>query len=149
MALVPAAHFRYGYSMRRIDKSQAAALAKAVAVLCVRNSYLEDLHSGITPSSATGDYSDVKVVTPHGEIPWEKLSRISDEEMKRLMKEIVNRVFMFLCRQNDPEYLDTFLRRGGLYVKNWDEPELTGDFIVPPQFTRKRKGAGKRRKSEP
>ena len=46
-----------------------------------RNSQLEDLHSGITPSSMSGDFTDVKVVTPYGEIPWADLSRISDKEL--------------------------------------------------------------------
>ena len=50
----------------------------------VRNSYLEDLHAGITLSTETGDFSDVKVVSPYGEIPWTELSRISDSEMGRL-----------------------------------------------------------------
>jgi len=78
--------------MKDTDQILAAALAKAITALCVRNTFLEDLHSGITPSSKSGDYSDVKVVTPYGEIPWQKLSRISpDEEMKRLMQEIVHK----------------------------------------------------------
>ena len=42
-----------------------AALAKALAVTCVRNTFLEDLHAGITPSSRTGDHADVTVVTPY------------------------------------------------------------------------------------
>jgi hypothetical protein len=50
---------------------------------CFRNTKLEDFHSGKYPSSKTGDYSDVKVVFPFGEIPGKELSRLSDEEMKR------------------------------------------------------------------
>jgi hypothetical protein len=46
--------------MKDADKSRAELLAKAIAVLCVRNTFLEDLHSGITVSSRSGDYSDVK-----------------------------------------------------------------------------------------
>ena len=84
--------------MNKTEKAHAAILAKAITAICVRNGYLEDLHAGITPSSMAGDYSDVKVVTPYGEIPWGKVSRISDEEMKRLMKGIVNQVYTFLCR---------------------------------------------------
>jgi hypothetical protein len=38
-------------------------------VLCVRNTSIEDVHAGIEPHSPSGDYSDVKVVTPVGEIP--------------------------------------------------------------------------------
>jgi len=53
----------------------------------VRNQ-LEDLHAGKFPVSLSGDYSDVKVVTPEREIPWNELSRISEEEMHFLMLEI-------------------------------------------------------------
>jgi hypothetical protein len=109
--------------MNKTEKAHAAILAKAITAICVRNGYLEDLHSGITPSSKAGDYSDVKVVTPYGEIPWEKLSRISDEEMKRLMKGIVNQIYTFLCRQSDPEFLDSFVAMGSRYSARWDEPE--------------------------
>ena len=49
----------------------------------MRNTFLEKLHEGITPSSEAGDYSDVKVVTPYGEIPWRNVSLISDREMNR------------------------------------------------------------------
>ncbi len=50
-----------------------------------------------------------KVVTPFGEIPWHNLSRISDAEMKRLMKEIVNKLFIFLSRQDDQAFLEAYL----------------------------------------
>jgi ligand-binding SRPBCC domain-containing protein len=46
--------------------------------------------------SATGDFDDVKVVAPYGEILWTRLSRISDDEMKALMIEVTNKVFTFL-----------------------------------------------------
>ena len=38
--------------------------AMGMAVLCVRNTCIEEIHRGTEPGSATGDYSDVKVVTP-------------------------------------------------------------------------------------
>ena len=53
------------------------------AALCVRNTFLEDLHAGVTPSSQSGDYADVKVVTPYGEIPWRDVSRVSGDLAKR------------------------------------------------------------------
>jgi hypothetical protein len=109
--------------MNGTDKARSAILAKAITAICVRNGYLEDLHAGITPSSKSGDYSDVKVVTPFGEISWEKVSRISDEEMKRLMKGIVNQIYTFLCRQDDPEFLEWFVTMGSDYSARWDEPE--------------------------
>lgn len=64
-------------------------VAKLLAVMGVRNNTdLEELHAGITPSWKTGDYSDVKVITPYGEIEWNRLSRISDKEMRSLMLSI-------------------------------------------------------------
>ena len=64
-------------------------MAKLLAVHGVRNNTeLENLHAGKIPSSKTGDYSDVKVVSPYGEIEWNELSRISEEEMRSLMLSI-------------------------------------------------------------
>lgn len=79
-------------------------LAKAMAVQCFRNTKLEDFHAGTFPSSQTGDYSDVKVVSPFGEIPWNRVSRISDEEMKALMLDVVERCDRMLSTLlSDPE----------------------------------------------
>jgi len=47
--------------------------------------------AGKFPSSQTGDYSDVKVVSPYGEIAWNDLARFDDEEMKILMINVVDR----------------------------------------------------------
>jgi len=94
------------------------------------------LHAGTTPSSKAGDYSDVKVVTPYGEIPWPQVSRISDKDMKRLMKEIVNALYTFLCRQDDSAFIEAFLALGSQYTARWDEPELLHDFVVPAKASR-------------
>jgi len=48
----------------------------------------------------------VKVVPPFGEIPWRNASRITDTETKRLLKEIVDRIYTFLCQQQDPAFLE-------------------------------------------
>ena len=57
---------------------------------------LEDIHAGMWPSSKAGDYSDVKVVSPYGEIPWARLSRISQEEMKELNIQAVDTIYAAL-----------------------------------------------------
>jgi hypothetical protein len=101
-------------------------LAKYLAQQCFRNTMLEDLHAGITPDSETGDYSDVVVRSPYGEIPWPKLSRLSDEEMKALMIEVVNKTYRALIVLFDD-------RLGGELIKvlaqhdflpRWNEPTL-------------------------
>ncbi len=73
------------------DPGLQQRLAKYIVQQCFRNSELENLHAGLAPSSKTGDYSDVVVKTPFGEIPWRELSRFDDAEMKVLMLDVVNR----------------------------------------------------------
>jgi ligand-binding SRPBCC domain-containing protein len=99
-------------------------LAKYLALQCFRNTMLEDLHAGSTPNSETGDYTDVVVRSPYGEIPWPRLSRLSDEEMKALMIDVVNKTYHALSVLFDN-------RLGGELVKilaqqdflpRWNEP---------------------------
>ncbi|MGE6695110.1 MULTISPECIES: hypothetical protein [Sphingomonadaceae] len=90
-------------------------VALALVEHCVRNTRLEEIHAGTVPDSLIGDYSDVKVVTPYGEIPWTKVSRISDAEMKALMIDVVNKVYTFLTHLEDVVVLRDSAR--------WDWPE--------------------------
>jgi hypothetical protein len=67
-----------------------------MAMLCVRNTRLETLHSGPSPVTRTGDFSDVFVEDADGRrIPWSEVSRVDDGEMRQLMQEIVNRFYTF------------------------------------------------------
>lgn len=84
---------------------------------CVRNTQLEDLHAGRFPVSATGDWSDVTVVTPDGDIPWTEVSRISDVEMKALMIEIVDRLYTYLTYPEAQGDVRTA-------TAAWDRPKL-------------------------
>lgn len=98
-------------------------LAKAIALEAFRHP-LEDLHGGIFPSSKTGDYSDVKVVTPYGEIPWARLGRITDEEMKELMIEVVSKVYTLLVDLDDPSMQGAIMAKAYDFVVHWDDPEI-------------------------
>ena len=111
------------------DPELQKRLAKYMVLQCFRNSMLEDLHSGITPSSAAGDYSDVYVTTPHGEIPWPKLSRLSDEEMKSLMVDVVNRTYRFIHELFDENTGGAILVRLAMRdpLPKWNAPTLTSD----------------------
>jgi hypothetical protein len=113
-----------------MDKNTAKDLAKALAVMCVRNTFLETLHAGKTAESRLGDYSDVKVVTPTREIRWTDLSRISDKEMQILMKEVVNKLYTALIRLDDEAFMAALLRSGARQTLRWDEPEIIPRFVV-------------------
>ena len=91
-------------------------LTLALVESCFRNSILEDWHAGREVISPAGDFSDVKIVTPLGEMPYLDASRISDPEMKALMRQVVDAVFTFLSYPDQP------IRLGG--AARWDTPKL-------------------------
>jgi hypothetical protein len=87
---------------------------------------LEDLHAGTSPSSASGDYSDVSVSSPYGVIPWPEVSRLNDDEMKRLVIDVVDRTYCFIHtlfnESNGGELLLRLAQRDPL--PQWKEPTL-------------------------
>ena len=107
----------------------AKRLALNMALMCVRNTCIEDIHAGITPSSQAGDFLDVKVVTPYGEIPWNNLSRISDDDMRDFMREVVDRIYTVLLRLNDREFVELMNNYAGLMTRKWDAPKKSADLF--------------------
>lgn len=106
------------------EKRIAAKLAKTMAMLCVRNTHLETLHAGKTPETKTGDWSDVTVVDAYGKrIAWTDVSRISDDEMRDLMRDIVNRLYTFHLCADEPR-LQAEIERWMAVAKQWDEPKI-------------------------
>ena len=101
-------------------------LAKLMALECFRNTKLEDLHAGIYPSSQTGDYSDAKVVTPYGEIAWERLARFNDDEMKVLMIDVVDHCYEFLSKLLDERRSAALIERLKLRdpLPRWNDPQM-------------------------
>ena len=87
---------------------------------------LEDLHAGTSPSSASGDYSDVTVSSPCGVIPWPKVSRLNDDEMKRLMIDVVDRTYRFIHTLFDEDTGGQILLRLTERdpLPHWNEPTL-------------------------
>lgn len=84
---------------------------------------LENIHAGIFPSSKSGDGSDIVVTSPYGEIPWNKLGRISDEEMKQLNKGAVDYIYNFFKNLLDGNLwplLESLKERDSL--PRWDAP---------------------------
>jgi hypothetical protein len=118
------------------EKRMAAQIAKIMALICLRNTKLEDLHSGRVPTTKTGDFSDVMVVDANGnKIPWNKVSRCNNDEMRDLMREIVNRLYTFHLKGNEPDFRKE-VNKWASYAEKWDEPELD-DFYVQKQWKEK------------
>ncbi len=102
----------------------AAVLAKGMAMMCFRNTVIEDFHGGIAPVSHTGDFSDVVVIDANGRrIPWPEVAHIEPDEMRDLMRLVVNRLYTCHLKAGDPDFfgmLDWAVRE----AREWDEPEL-------------------------
>jgi hypothetical protein len=118
------------------NKSQKE-FAKMMAAACVRRGYLEQLHEGIHPITHTGDYSDVKVIDANGrEIPWNQISRINQDEMKTLMKGVVDKIYTFLMRTlfspaDDPAFEEALGKAAEPWTRTWDEPKRLDNFLMP------------------
>jgi len=123
---------RLGYDETLADE------AKAIVALAFRNGPLEGLHAGITPSSKVGDGSDIKAVSPYGEIPWAKLSRISDAEMKPLIQFAVNKVYTLLVmKEYDREKYDALAEGiNPMFTRKWDNPELIQPLSVGMEISK-------------
>ena len=100
-------------------------LAKYTVQQCFRNTVLEEFHPGTVPDSRSGHFSDVVVKTPYGEIPWSDLSRLSDEEMKLVVRDAVNKTYRFLCRLFDEGTGGELILRLDEWdlVPHWDDPD--------------------------
>src|SRR5579863_9159118 len=111
------------------DPALQRRLAKYMVLQCFRNSMLEDLHAGTSPSSASGDYGDVTVSSPYGVIPWPKVSRLNDDEMKRLMIDVVDRTYHFIYTLFDENAGGQVLLRLAERdpLPHWNEPTLRAD----------------------
>jgi hypothetical protein len=92
-------------------RSHLARESKVIVALAFRNGPIEDVHAGKACPTCAGN---------------PEYSHITDEEMKRIMKCAVNRVYEMLCeREFVPERYEKTLRFGEGYSANWDSPEST------------------------
>ena len=96
--------------MKKSTVDAALALeAKMIVALAFRNGPIEDLHAGKPCPTCGADSTH---------------SRISDEEMKGIMKAAVNTVYSLLWKkENDAEAYAKSLVLGARYTQRWDDPE--------------------------
>ena len=102
---------------------------RITAMMCARNTGFESLHSGIAPVTHAGDYSDVRVIDADGrEIAWNDVSHLDDDQMRALMKEIVNRLYTFNISIDDPDFRNS-VDRWARIAERWDEPDPDLEFF--------------------
>ena len=128
--------------MNEHEQQLIASISKSMAMMCVRNTMLEDLHAGIEPVSRTGDFTDVVVTDADGRrIPWPEVSRIGSEEMGRLMRQVVNRLYTFQAKADDPHFV-TMMDWALAEAWRWDEPELDEIILSAIASSRRRAEQG-------
>jgi hypothetical protein len=94
--------------MNKAESSQLAREAKAIVALAFRNGPIEDVHAGKLCSTCTGK---------------PEYSHITQEEMKRIMKNAVDHVYRLLAlKDNDPAKYDAMIDLGSKYTAAWDDP---------------------------
>ena len=124
------------------ERQDCADIARLMAMVCVRNSALENIHAGKSPVSKTGDYTDVTVVDAEGRrIPWPEASHFDDEEMRDLMREIVDRLYTFRVMGADPDF-QAAVERWIPVALRWDEPKLDVK-MTPGRYGRRGDGEGR------
>jgi hypothetical protein len=85
--------------------------AKAIVAMALRNGPIEDLHAGMACPTCSGE---------------EGYSRITDAEMKTIVKNAVSQVFRLLwLRDKEPEAYQQEIRKGDFYTQRWDDPETS------------------------
>ena len=120
------------------EERLAAVVAKGMAVMCFRNTTIEDFHDRTPPVSHTGDFSDVVVIDANGRrIPWREVSHISQDEMRDLMRKVVNRLYTCQLYAGDPDFFG-LLCQAAAEARPWDEPELDEGMLKSLESRRKR-----------
>lgn len=88
---------------------ELAREAKAIVAIAFRNGPIEDIHSGKACPACTGKAG---------------YSRITDDEMKGIMKNAVNRVYSLLkLKAGDPAGYERQIAFGARNTPSWDDPE--------------------------
>ena len=91
-----------------LDRQQLAREAKAIVALAFRNGPIEDIHTGPSCPTCTGQPG---------------YSRITETEMKLIMKNAVDHVYALLLLKNEkPEEYESQIQLGQRYTAAWDEP---------------------------
>lgn len=104
--------------MKDFEQQLLAREAKAIVALAFRNGPIEDVHAGRRCPTCEGQAG---------------YSRITDAEMKSIMKNAVDKVFELLSLKNEnPAEYGFRIKFGSLHTSTWDEPvRLPSRTLIP------------------
>jgi hypothetical protein len=92
------------------ERRRIAREAKAIVALAFRNGPIEQIHAGQPCPTCAGHPG---------------FSRITDDEMKMIVKNAVDHVYALLVlKEENPEEYETKVRFGKRYTAKWDDPKM-------------------------
>lgn len=95
--------------------------ARAIVALAFRNGPIEDVHAGRQCPACDGQ---------------DEYSRITDPEMKEIMKAAVDRVYTLLKMKDEhPEQFEGLIQFGARYTQEWDEAQMDQDLVTVAPMT--------------
>jgi len=112
-----------------MQREIAKKLALSLALTCVRNTSLEDIHAGKSVEAEGLSPDQILVQAGNQTIPWPEVSRISDAEMKNLMQEVVNKIYTTLLRLDNPDFFEKLEKYSSPFTAKWDEPKELKDWF--------------------
>jgi hypothetical protein len=100
-------------SKKKISR-RSALEAKAFVLMALRHGPIENIHAGHTNCPMCGA----------------RFSRISDPEMKDIIKLAVDRVAtLLMLRETNTEQYEKLVVWALGYVRSWDDPEIVWDYL--------------------
>lgn len=113
----------------------SAKLAFAIVRTTLDIEEMSALETGVEPESQAGDYSDVSVICHGHQIPWQEIGRISDDELRLLVRRWVDRVYTVLKQMHDGKFLVITLRLGAEVEAQEPTPKII-PYLASPRILR-------------
>ena len=87
------------------EKHVAKKMAEALAFMCLNDHFRQPLHSGHSPVSHTGDYTDVVITDAKGrQMAWSQVCRVSSGEREKMMRDVADVLYEFLLNIETETY---------------------------------------------
>jgi hypothetical protein len=99
----------------------SAKLAFAIVKMALDCEEMSALEAGVEPGS---DPSDVKIVYQGQQVPWQDAGRVTDDEMRFLLKRWADRVYTVLRQLHDTKFLIITLRLGAEVELCEEQPQI-------------------------
>ena len=101
--------------MKEVDQDALVGEAKALVVLAFRSGPIENVHSGKICPTCSGAH---------------EYSRITDAEMKLIMKAAVDKLYTLLrAKAEDPARYNRQIEYGLQYTTRWDQPTYSPQLL--------------------